>query len=46
MSNITYYTINGVTRYSIELSPSFKVEASSLAELLRFLSEYGGENGA
>ena len=44
MSNVTYYTVNGKTRYVLQLSPSFKVEANSLAELLRFLANYGGSD--
>lgn len=46
MSNVSYYTVNGQTRYVIQLSPAFKVEANSLAELLRFLANYGGNDVA
>lgn len=44
MSNIKHYTVNGKTRYTVQLSPSFTVEAGNLAEILRFLSAYGGAN--
>lgn len=44
MSNIKYYTVNGTTRYTVQLSPAFTVEASSLAEILTFLHKYGDTN--
>lgn len=45
MSNIKYYNVNGLTRYTVQLSPSFTVEAGSLATILAFLFTYGGVDG-
>lgn len=44
MPNITATIINGKSRYRVELSPGTSVEASTLAEILRFVFEYGGNN--
>lgn len=44
MSNIKFYNVNGRTRYTVQLSPSFNAEAGSLAAILTFLFEYGGGN--
>lgn len=41
MDNIKATIVNGQTRYSIELSPGVTVEASTLAEILRVIAEYG-----
>lgn len=40
MDEIKTTTVNGQTRYSVELSPGLRVEASTLAEILRFIMEY------
>lgn len=42
MTNIKYYSVDGKARYTVQLSPSFNAEASTLSEILAFLFKYGG----
>jgi hypothetical protein len=44
MDNIKATVVDGKVRYSLELSPGVTIEASTLAELLRVLVEYGANN--
>lgn len=44
MDNIKTTVVNGRIRYSIKLSPGASVETSTLAELLQFIIDYGGNN--
>lgn len=44
METIKTTTVNGQTRYSVQLAPGLSVETNNLAEILRFIIEYGGTN--
>lgn len=45
MSNIKAKIVNGQVRYSVQLAPGLTAEANNLAEILRFVIEYGGTDG-
>lgn len=45
MSDIKVIYVDGKVRYSVQLSPGLSAEANNLAEILRFVIEYGGTDG-
>lgn len=45
MENIKTQIVNGQVIYSVQLAPGLSAEANNLAEILRFVIEYGGNDG-
>lgn len=44
MDNIKTTVVNGQVRYSLQLAPGLTVETNNLAEILRFVIEYGASD--